>query len=722
MKAFLRTIHSALLAAVATCVVAQTPLVDGQPASGNVTTGNWAHYSIDVPDWKSKLSVNLTVTVPASANRGFPLYVRYNASPNLTEFDFRPVPASRNSYTLDIDGATLKSGRYHISVYGYVALGYTVKASMSAQASSRPGMGAKPYSGGSMFRVWAPFAESVTVAGQFNGWNGTEPRLVSEGNGHWSLDYRNAIPGQQYRYVIRRGTQTIWRKDPREEEATNSVGNSVIFDDSFPWTDGGFQMPAWNKLVVYEMHAGTFNDTPGGLPGTLGTAITKLDHLQDLGVNAISLMPVNEFPGDFSWGYNPSLPFAVEQAYGGPRALKRFVDAAHARGIAVLLDIVHNHYGPTDLDLWQFDGWYQGNYGGIYFYQDNRSFTPWGNTRPDFGRPEVRQFIRDNALMWLQDFHFDGLRWDSTLNIRSHSGGDIPEGWSLMQWVNNEIDAAQPWKINIAEDMQGNSWLTKDSGAGGAGFDSQWTAQFVHPIRSAIIAANDNDRDMNAVRNALAYQYSGDAFESLIYTESHDEVANGRSRVPEEIWPGNAASWFSRKRSTLGAALVMTSPAIPMLFQGQEFLEDGFFSDADPLDWTKLNTYSGINLMYRDLIRLRRNWFDTTRGLSGHHTNVHHVNNGDKVIAFHRWDQGGPKDDVVILSNFKNAVWSNYRIGLPRAGTWKVRFNSDWNGYSSDFGNTPSPDVTADNNPYDGMPFSASLQVGPYSTLILSQD
>lgn len=721
-KAVLRILELALLLGVAVVSRAQSLLTDGQPTSGSVSQGAWSHYAIDVPDWKTRLNVVLSISAPANVNRGYPLYARFGAQPDTANFDFRPLPASRNNYTLQIDGATLKTGRYHLSVYGYVPYNFTLTATTSAQASSRLGMGAKPYSGGTMFRVWAPFAESVCVAGQFNGWDGAVPKLVSEGNGHWSLDYRNAVPGQQYRYVIRRGAQTLWRIDPREEEVTNSVGNSVIFDESFNWTDGGFQMPSWNRMVVYELHPGTFHDAPGGVPGTLDTAIAKLDHLQDLGVNAIQLMPVAEFPADYSWGYNASLPFAVERAYGGPKALKRFVDAAHARGMAVLLDVVHNHYGPTDLDLWRFDGWWQGNYGGIYFYQDDRSFTPWGNTRPDFGRGEVRQYIRDNALMWLQDFHIDGLRWDSTLNIRTHNNGDNPEGWSLMQWINNEIDAAQPWKISIAEDMQGNAWLTKDSGAGGAGFDSQWTAQFVHPIRAAIIAANDNDRDMNSVRNAIAYQYSIDAFESVVYTESHDEVANGRSRVPEEIWPGNAGSWYSRKRSTLGAALVMTSPAIPMLFQGQEFLEDGFFSDADPLDWSKLNTYSGINLMYRDLIRLRRNWYDTTRGLSGHHTNVFHVDNADKLIAFHRWDQGGPRDDVVVLSNFKNATWNEYRIGVPRAGGWRVRFNSDWVGYSSDFSNTASVDVTADAIPYDGMPYSVNLKIGPYSTLILSQE
>src|SRR5581483_6494180 len=174
---------------------------------------------------------------------------------------------------------------------------------------------------------------------------------------------------------------------------------------------------------------------------------------------------------------------------------------------------------------------------------------------------------------------------------------------------------------------------------------SQWDANFVHTIRQAIVPPDDGARDMFAVRDALEHRFNNDAIQRVIYTESHDEVANGHERVPEEIWQGNAGSWFSRKRSTLGAALVFTAPGIPLIFQGQEFLEDKYFSDTDPLDWKKLKTYAGIHALYRDLIQLRRNWFNQTRGLRGQQLNVHHINNADKVIAFHRWENGGPGDD-----------------------------------------------------------------------------
>jgi 1,4-alpha-glucan branching enzyme len=199
-------------------------------------------------------------------------------------------------------------------------------------------------------------------------------------------------------------------------------------------------------------------------------------------------------------------------------------------------------------------------------------------------------------------------------------------------------------------------------------------------------------------------------------------VANGKARVPEEIWPGNAGSWAARKRSTLGAALVMTAPGIPMLFQGQEILEDAWFHDDDPIDWTKQERFAGIHLLYRDLIRLRRNWYDTTRGLRGQHVNVHHVSDSDKVIAYHRWERGGPRDDVVVVVNLANRGYANYRLGLPRGGRWRVRFNSDWEGYGADYANHASFDTTADGGPMDGLPTSGSVGIGPYTAIILSQD
>ena len=466
--------------------------------------------------------------------------------------------------------------------------------------------------------------------------------------------------------------------------------------------------------------------------------IGDLDYLRELGVNAIELLPAGEFPGDSSWGYNPGHIFAVEHLYGGPDALKRLVDAAHGKGIAVILDVVYNHLGPTDLSVWQYDGWFQKyngeDMGGIYFYNDWRAWTPWGSkNRPDYGRPEVRKFIRDNALGWLEDFRLDGLRFDSTVNVRNvyAHDSDPPDdpnnlggwGWNLLKWVNDEVDARQPWKVTIAEDMQNNPWLTKPTSQGGAGFNSQWDAGFHHPVRDVLVQPDDAGRDMGKVRAAVEHRYNAGAFERVVYTESHDEVGvlSGKRRLPEDIDPDHGDGWFARKRSTLGAVLVFTVPGIPMICQGQEILETTPFGGGR-VDWDRCDRFRGILQLYCDLAHLRRNWFDHTRGLRGQHVNVFHVNDWDKLVAFHRWDNGGPRDDVVVVLNFANRSYPSYALGLPRGGLWKVRFNSDWAGYSADFGNTPGYDTNADPPGADGLPCRGNVGVGPYSALILSQD
>jgi 1,4-alpha-glucan branching enzyme len=226
---------------------------------------------------------------------------------------------------------------------------------------------------------------------------------------------------------------------------------------------------------------------------------------------------------------------------------------------------------------------------------------------------------------------------------------------------------------------------------------------------------------LSAIRDALCYRYNDDAFERVIYSESHDEVANGRARVPQEVNPKDAKGWYSQKRSTLAAAMVFTAPGIPMLFQGQEFLEGNYFRDTVPVDWDQRDEFHGIVRLYRDLIRLRLNRDGFTRGLSGQFTRVYHLHDERKLIAYHRWDKGGPADDVVVVANFLNEPQDDYVIGFPVAGTWKLRFNSDWQGYSENFENYRSNDVETEPGEYDGFPFRAALSIGPYSVLIFSQ-
>lgn len=595
---------------------------------------------------------------------------------------------------------------------------------MSNEAKTE-GMGAILRADGVAFRVWAPNAQCVSVIGSFNEWDGSKHQMSSESNGYWYANVAEARAGDQYLFCLTTAVGELKKIDPYAREVTSSIGNAVVHDTRFDWEGDDFGIVPWNELIIYELHVGTFNDQEGvSHQGEFSSVSARLGHLKKLGITAIQIMPIGEFAGERSWGYNPSHIFSVDGEYGGPLAFKRFIKSAHQLGIAVILDVVYNHLGPSDLDLWQFDGWSENGRGGIYFYNDDRGSTPWGETRPDYGRGEVRQYILDNVMMWLEEYHVDGIRFDCTQFIRTFNGSeaqDLPDGWSLLQWINSEITQKFPGRISIAEDLQNNTWLTKEVGAGGAGFASQWDAMFVHPIRRAVVTPQDDQRSLEAIRDAILYRYNDDAFERVIYSESHDEVANGHARVPQEINPDDPKGWYAQKRSTLAASMVFTSPGIPMLFQGQEFLEGGWFRDTVPVDWDQCSEFRGIVRLYRDLIRLRANREGFTRGLCGQYTQVYHMHNERKVIAFHRWDIGGAADDVVIVANFSHDAQENYVIGFPSAGDWKLRFNSDWEGYSDDFGNYMSADIIAKDGSYDGLACYAGVSIGAYSVLIFSQ-
>ncbi len=574
-----------------------------------------------------------------------------------------------------------------------------------AQSTRFPGeLGSMVYTndgGGVTFRVWAPNATSMGVKGQFNGW-ATTP-MVDEGSGIWSVDIAGAVPGQQYKYRI---NNSFDRRDPRARRVTNSNGNSVIYDpDAFDWGETDIPMPWRNDLVIYQMHLGTF----GGQnpPSTFDQAIARLDHVRNLGVNVIKLMPVNEFAGGRSWGYNPSDLFAIESDYGGPDAMKRFMRAAHERGIAVFMDVVHNHYGPSDLDMWRFDGWYQNNLGGIYFYNDGRAHTPWGSTRPDFGRSEVRDFIRDQIFMWVEEYRIGGFRWDSVFNIINTDLGSNDTGRQMLDTINTELANTYPHVVRGAEDHAFDGLMN---------FENQWDVAYRWGLHGQIVPGSDSSRNMWVVRDLLANWAS---HARVVFTEAHDYIAanHDRSRIPREIFWDQPESIWSRKRSLLGAGIVMTTPGIPMIFQGQEMLETQAFHDDTPLRWDRTNTFSGLVHAYTDLIHSRRNMRGGMQGLKGTGIDVHHVNDADNVIAFIRWDDGGGTDDVVVVANFSSTRWTNnnYMIGFPADGAWYSHFNSDSVMYDAEFDDIGPLQVNVQNG-------EAAVNMGMYSLQIFSRE
>lgn len=331
----------------------------------------------------------------------------------------------------------------------------------------------------------------------------------------------------------------------------------------------------------------------------------------------------------------------------------------------------------------------------------------------------MRRFIQDAALFWLESYGVDGLRWDMTLEVRNALGGetddahDLPDGWSLMHWVNEQIAERLPGRITIAEDLRLKDEITAPTAEGGAGFDTQWDADFVHPVREVLTVADDDARSMAAVVGALTKSNNGDPFRRVVYTESHDKVANGKSRIPHEVDRGDQRGWFAQKRSTLGAALIFTAPGIPMIFQGQELLQGNWFDDTVPMGWAQQGEFRGIVRLFSDLTDLRL----TVSASRERGVDLPFADDKRKIVAFRRF-VGDGSPDVPIALNFRANAAQDVTIALPK-GYGSLRLNSDWSGYSDDFGSYSSRDIQAADST-DAA--NGSFSIDPYSALVFIRD
>jgi len=416
------------------------------------------------------------------------------------------------------------------------------------------------------FRVWAPRAHQVAVQIA-----GEKLPLQQSSGGWWEARVQAARPAMDYAYFL--DDEDLALPDPRSPWQPNGVhGPSRILDHSaFPWTDAAWEAPPLSSAIVYELHIGTF--TP---EGTLDAAQTKLVSLRELGITHVELMPVNSFPGVQGWGYDGVDLFAPHQPYGSPDALKRFVDACHARGLAVLLDVVYNHLGP--------DGNYLGKF-GPYFTAAHH--TPWGDAvnLEDRGSHEVRRFFCDNALMWLRDYHFDGLRLDAVHAYMDRSA------INFMEQLGAEVHALQAHTgrsyVVIAESDLNDPRFVTAREAGGYGLDAQWSDDFHHALfsvltgeRSGYYADFGSLADLaKSLREVFVYDGRFSRYRDRIqgrpvvnlpasrflgYSQDHDQVGNRAKgdRLGQIVSLG---------RAKIAAALELTAPFVPMIFQGEEW-------------------------------------------------------------------------------------------------------------------------------------------------------
>jgi 1,4-alpha-glucan branching enzyme len=624
--------------------------------------------------------------------------------------------------------------------------------SVTAPSPLKDQMGNFLHDGGCTFRVWALFATGISV--KIWGANSTTQLFpmakdIAAGYGTevWSVFIPGITAETNYRYLLSSAAAAVDRVDPfarsivypnwTDASQDTSDARSVATSRDFNW-GATFTAPGWHELVIYQLHIGTFFDPTQGGANKIDDLILQIPYIQSLGVNAVQFLPFVEFSAALSLGYDPVLPFAMERDYGTPQDFMRLVQALHAAKIAVLVDVVYNHIDvssnngpPFPYSLFQYDGW-GGDPCGIFFYGDDQMDTPWG-PRPNYGRPSVSQFLSDNAMLWLQEYQVDGIRFDSTICIRKRQGscgqtccgGDIGGsenfGWELMQNINNRIDSTQSWKITIAEDLSQNAAITSQTSTGGAGFDAQWDTDLQGALLAALTQAFDSNVNVSAIAVAMQKPFEGDPFKRIIYLESHDQADN--QRVPALIVPSDPTGWFARKKSMLGFVVTLTTPGIPMFFQGAELLDTRPWNPSEPnpvmMDFSRKAMFPKLFQFYADLVRLRIN----TTGLCGSGLNVFEANPSTKILSYHRWNQGSGVDDVVIVANFSDVSFPSYTIGFPYAGTWYVRFNSDSNDYSdsNDFGAVNSYNTTAGPDGLNGMPFTGNIGIGPYSLIILSR-
>lgn len=414
------------------------------------------------------------------------------------------------------------------------------------------------------YAVWAPFAHSVAL-----GLNGETLNMQRRDNGWWTS---SRVPQHGDRYGFFVNDEGPY-PDPRSGSQPDGVHKLSEFIDHsrFIWSDAHWQAPPLAAAVIYELHVGTFTDA-----GTLDAAITRLPHLVELGITHVELMPVNEFSGARGWGYDGVDLFAPHHVYGGPHGLKRFVDAAHAQGLAVILDVVYNHLGPSGNYLGKF---------GPYF--TSRHKTPWGDAvnLDDAQSHEVRRFFCDNALMWLRDYHLDGLRLDAI-----HAFVDTSATHFLEQ-LSYEVDVLEAslgrHLVLIAESDLNDPRVVRSREAYGHGMDAQWSDDFHHALHSVLTGersgyyADFGDLSHLATALTTSFVYAGTisghrgrphgraphdipGWRFIVAAQNHDQVGN---RATGE----RLTHLVSPDRLKIAAALLLTAPFVPMLFQGEEW-------------------------------------------------------------------------------------------------------------------------------------------------------
>ncbi|WP_428488253.1 alpha amylase C-terminal domain-containing protein [Rhodopila sp.] len=593
-------------------------------------------------------------------------------------------------------------------------------------------MGATVVPGGVTFRLWAPAARQVFVLdggeAQATSQAGFVPApnaaMFSIGNGFWAAFVAGAGDGEPYRFWVVGSGSTGLKRDPRARELSTApaypVSDCLVRDPaSYAWHDGGFRLPDFRDLILYQLHIGVYYavDAQGHdkrrAIGKFLDLLDRVDYLRDLGINGVQLLPIQEFPSETSAGYNgldlysPDMdyqvndaaelarylrkanallarqgqpPIRIDELRPGPNQLRCVVDIFHLNGIAVLFDLVFNHAGPgfNDQCIKFLDRQPYGD--------DNRSlyFTNqgWvGGSVFAYWNQDVRQFLIDNVKQCFEEFHIDGIRYDEVTVIDRNGGG------RFCQDLTSTARAVKPRAIQIAEYWADDRAAAVRASPAGLGFDAAWGDKLRDGVRQVIGQASGGYHafvDIEAL--ALAFN-TPDGFErpwSVVNCiENHDIVPQGGGpRIPALADSSDARSWFARSRARLAAGLLFAGRGVPQLFMGQEILEDKPWSDDINFHAYLLIWWDGLQsdpamrdylAFCRDLVHLRR----TMPALRSDSLHAFVGDPLDRVIAIHRWIEGSGQD-VVVVANLQETNRAGYRVGLPSGGRWREIFNSDF--------------------------------------------
>ncbi|MGH3030233.1 MAG: 1,4-alpha-glucan branching protein GlgB [Gaiellaceae bacterium] len=589
---------------------------------------------------------------------------------------------------------------------------------------------------GTGFAVWAPSARSVSVVGDFNGWDGRLHPMRSLGSsGIWELFIPDLRSGMRYKFEIRgRDGHLRLKTDPfsfATEEPPKTAG--IVFESSYRWHDDEWIEARRSSvrhaapLTVYEVHLGSWRWNPleGNRPLRYEELADELAaYVLDLGFTHVELLPVMEHPFSGSWGYQVAGYYAPTSRFGSPDDFRAFVDRLHARGLGVILDWVPAHFPRDEFALARFDGT------ALYEHEDPRrgAHPDWGTLVFNLGRTEVRNFLLANALFWLEEYHADGLRVDAVasmlyLDYSRKEGEWIPNAFggnedldaiAFLKELNEVVHGRDPGAVMTAEESTAWPGVSRPTYVGGLGFGFKWNLGWMHDTLDYFQRDPIHRRfHHHQLTFSLMYAFS----ENFMLPLSHDEVVHGKGSLLARM-PGDAWQKLANLRALY--AYMWAHPGKKLLFMGGELAQEREWSHERSLDWHLLERpeHAGVQALVRDLNRLYREepalWevdFDA-EGFRWLEPNDAAAN----VVAFARYSRAGRP--LVCACNFAPVPRPGYRLGLPQGGRWRELLNTDSPYYGgSEIGNPGGAE--AHEQRWHEQPFSAEVTLPPLGVIWL---